>query len=445
MRKRIVILGGAESGAGAAVLASRLGYDVFVSDLGFIPDFFKNILRENRIEFEEGKHNEQKVLSAETIIKSPGIPDKADIMKKISEQKIPVISEIEFAYRNQNGKVIAITGTNGKSTTTSLIFHILQKAGLSVSLVGNIGNSFAMQVATAPAEFYVCEVSSFQLDNCFEFKPQVALLLNISGNHLDRYGYDMNRYIDSKFRIIQAQTEEDYLIYGADDENILHHLNNHPVKAQKIPFGIHRAGNDAAWTENNQIKINIHQTEFTMNINELALSGKHNLYNSMAAAVSAQIFKLRKDVIRESLSDFQALEHRLEFVANIHGIEFINDSKATNVNSAWYALESMTKPVVWIVGGIDKGNDYAVLEPIVKQKVRAIVCLGKDNLKIHDAFSKSVELIVNTMSADEAVRMAYQFANTGDAVLLSPACASFDLFENYEDRGRQYKKAVRSL
>jgi UDP-N-acetylmuramoylalanine--D-glutamate ligase len=398
--------------------------------------------------FEEGVHTEEKILVADEVIKSPGIPDKVEIIQKLRSKNISVISEIEFAGRYTNAKKICITGSNGKTTTTLLTYHILKKAGYNVGLAGNIGKSFAYQVAKENFDFYVLELSSFQLDGMYNFKADISILLNITPDHLDRYDYKFENYTASKFRIAQNQTVNDYFIYCADDETIKQYMLSHNLNAEKIPFSIKQTitGNGAFLNEN-QITLNYNpnQTPLTMTIEQLALQGKHNVYNSMAASMASRIVDVRKEIIRESLEDFQNLEHRLEFVASINGIEFINDSKATNVNSTWYALESMQKPIVWICGGQDKGNDYNELYDLVKQRVKAIICLGKDNNKIISAFKNAVEVIVETDNAREAVAASYKIGKKGDVVLLSPACASFDLFLNYEDRGMQFKSAVRSL
>ncbi len=444
MSKRIVILGGAESGTGAAILAQKQGFEVFVSDMGAIKDKYKQALTERNIPFEEQQHSEEKILNASEIIKSPGIPHKAVIIKKAIEKNIPVISEIEFGGRYTTSKIVAITGSNGKSTCTSLTHHIFKKAGLDVGLGGNIGNSFAQMVAEEPHDIYVLEVSSFQLDDITSFKPYVSILLNITPDHLDRYNYTFSKYAEAKFNIAKYQTASDYFIYCSDDEGINEFISNYNIQAQPLAFSLKKKENSAAYTENNYFTLN-HKTSFTMLTNDLSLKGNHNLYNSMAAGLASKVFDLKKDLIRESLMDFKGLEHRLEFVAKIQGVEYINDSKATNVNSVWYALESMNKPVIWIAGGVDKGNEYEVLQPLVKKKVKAIVCLGQDNLKIHEAFSRYVDMIANTNSAQDAVRMAHKIAAKGDVVLLSPACASFDLFQNYEERGTQFRQAVLSL
>lgn len=447
MSKRIVILGSGESGVGSAILAQAKGFDVFVSDKAPIAEKYKAVLQERHIAFEEGQHTEALVLNATEIIKSPGIPDKVELVKKAKEKNIPVISEIEFAGRYTNAKKICITGSNGKTTTTLLTYHILKKAGYNVGLGGNVGKSFAWQVATEQYDYYVLELSSFQLDGMFDFKADIAILLNITPDHLDRYDYKFENYAFSKFRITQNQSDKDFFIYCADDKVIEAYMKQLDIKAQKVPFSIKEKieGPGACLQDETQITLNYNPKPLIMTIEQLALQGKHNVYNSMAAGLAASIVDIRKDIIRESLEDFENAEHRLEFVASINGIEFINDSKATNVNSAWYALESMQKSVVWIVGGQDKGNDYNELLDLVKEKVKAIVCLGVDNAKIIDAFKGVVDTIVETQSALDAVTASYKLGKKGDVVLLSPACASFDLFQNYEDRGMQFKRAVRSL
>jgi UDP-N-acetylmuramoylalanine--D-glutamate ligase len=447
VNKRIVILGSGESGVGAALLAKAKGFDVFVSDKGEIKENYKKELIENQIAFEECFHTEALILNASEVIKSPGIPDKVELIKKIKSLNIPVISEIEFAGRYTDAKKICITGSNGKTTTTLLTYHILNKAGYNVGLGGNVGKSFARQVANESYDYYVLELSSFQLDGMYDFKTDVAVLLNITPDHLDRYEYNFDNYALSKFRITQNQSINDSFIYCADDEVISKFMEIVKPRAKCFPFSIKKKIQDeGAYLENEtQLIININQNQLTMTIEELALQGKHNVYNAMAASIASRIVDVRKDIVRESMTDFVNAEHRLEFVATINGIEFINDSKATNVNSTWYALESMVKPIVWIVGGVDKGNDYNQLIDLVKSKVKAIICLGTDNQKIIDSFSSVVETIVEAKSAKEAVSHSYQIGKKGDVVLLSPACASFDLFENYEDRGMQFKGAVRSL
>jgi UDP-N-acetylmuramoylalanine--D-glutamate ligase len=443
--RKIAILGAGESGVGSAVLAIKQGYEVLLSDMGTIKEKYKQTLHDYGINYEENKHDEAWILSATEVIKSPGIPDKAPLIKKLHEQGTPVISEIEFAARYTNATLIGITGTNGKTTTTLLTYHILTKAGLNVGLAGNIGKSFALQVAENNFDYYVLELSSFQLDGMFNVRLNIAVLLNITPDHLDRYNYELQNYIDSKFRIIQNQTAEDHFIYCADDTLLMPQFNKFKTQAHLLPFSLELGFTEGAYIENENLIINKNHNIFSMSIHDLALQGKHNQYNSMAAGLSARILEVRKEIIRESLEDFVNVEHRLEFVAKVHGIEFINDSKATNVNSTWYALESMNNPVVWIVGGQDKGNDYSMLMNLVKDKVKAIVCLGKDNSKIHKAFNGTVALIEDATTAEEAVKKAYRLGKKGDIVLLSPACASFDLFENYEDRGHQFKQAVRSL
>ncbi|MDP4210443.1 MAG: UDP-N-acetylmuramoyl-L-alanine--D-glutamate ligase [Bacteroidota bacterium] len=442
---RIVILGAAESGVGAAVLAKKQGFDVFVSDFGAIKPKYKELLASYDIPFEESQHTESLILNASEVIKSPGIPDKAPMIKKLKEKDIHIISEIEFAGRYTSAKKICITGSNGKTTTTSLIHHMLKKAGLNVGLAGNIGHSFAMQVATENYDYYVIELSSFQLDNMYDFRADIAILLNITPDHLDRYDYQLQNYVNSKFRITQNLTEENYFIFCSDDEITIRELEQIVVTAQKLPFSLNKKNKPGAYVENNNITINYRDTDFAISLDELSLLGKHNTYNSMAAGIAGRVLDIRKEIIRESLSDFQGVEHRLEFVLKIHGVDYINDSKATNVNSVWYALESMANPTVWIVGGTDKGNDYSELFDLVKQKVKAIVCLGADNTKIIKAFKDIIPTIIDTHSMDEAVKASYQLAKNGDTVLLSPACASFDLFENYEDRGRKFKDSVREL
>jgi UDP-N-acetylmuramoylalanine--D-glutamate ligase len=445
LKDRIVILGAAESGVGAAILASLKGYDVFVSDGGKIKEKFKNTLIEKNIPFEEGGHHEENILNAKEVIKSPGIPSTVDLVKKLIAKNIPVISDIEFAGRFTKAKMICITGSNGKTTTTLLTYHILKNAGFNVGLGGNVGKSFALQVAENNFDHYVLELSSFQLDHMYDFKADIAILVNITPDHLDRYEYKLENYAASKFRITQNQTSSDALIYCIDDEVTMKEMLSRNISATKFPFSIKEEVKEGAFMKNETINITIKNQTLTMSIHDLALQGKHNAYNSMASGIAARLLDIRKEVIRESLSDFQNVEHRLEFVAKIHDIEFINDSKATNVNSTWYALESMEKPIVWIVGGVDKGNDYSTLFEMVKQKVTAIICLGKDNEKLKKTFSGMVGEIVEVSSATEAVAQAYRLAKKDQVVLLSPACASFDLFENFEDRGAQFKKAVKAL
>jgi len=445
IKNKLVILGGGESGVGAAILGAKKGFEVFVSDFGAIKDEYKLILDQHGLKYEEKQHTEELILDATLVMKSPGIPDKAPIVVKLHEKNIPVISEIEFAGRYTTAKTICITGSNGKTTTTLLIYEILKRAGLNVGLAGNVGKSFALQVAEENFDYYVIELSSFQLDGMFEFRADIAILMNITPDHLDRYDYKMQNYVDSKMRITQNQRPEDWFVYCADDPIIQDELKKRDIKSRKAPFTIMKVLKEGGWVEDNMMKLNINNNTFEMTIYELALQGKHNLNNSMAAGISGSILNLRKEGIRECLSDFQGVEHRLERFLRVHNIEFINDSKATNINSVWYALESMSTPVVWIVGGVDKGNDYSMLYDLVKAKVKAIVCLGKDNHKIIAAFDGMVKEIVDTKSMEEAVRTAYFLSEKGDTVLLSPACASFDLFKNYEERGREFKEAVRNL
>lgn len=443
--KNMVILGAGESGVGTAILAVKQGMKVFVSDSGKITDKHRKELVERGIEFEEGKHSDAIVLAADEVVKSPGIPDKAPLVKTIRAKGIPVISEIEFAGRYTDAKMICITGTNGKTTTTLLTHYVLSKAGINAGLGGNVGRSFARQVAEENFDHYVLELSSFQLDDCKEFKADIGILTNITPDHLDRYEYKLEKYVDSKFRILNNQGKEDAFIYCADDQLTTEGMNGRDFPMQCYPFSIKKKDGMSAWLENEQLCILTHNQPFAMSIHDLALQGKHNIYNSMAAGIASRVLEIRKDVVRESFSDFENIEHRLEFVNTVHGIDFINDSKATNVNSTWYALESMDKPVIWIAGGVDKGNDYTMLYELVNGRVKALVCLGNDNAKIIEAFRELIPVIVETHSAEEAVQAAYRLGKKGDAVLLSPACASFDLFENYEDRGRKFKHAVRAL
>ena len=445
MKKRIVILGAGESGAGSAILALKQGFDVFVSDSGKIKEKYREMLIFHNINWEEEKHTEEKILSASEVIKSPGIKEDTPLVNLIREKGIPVISEIEFAGRYAGGKKICVTGSNGKTTVTNLLHHMLKKAGMKVAMTGNVGNSFAMAVAEGSFEYYVIELSSFQLDGMYDFRADIAILLNITPDHLDRYSYKLQNYVDSKFRITQNQTKSEFLIYWADDPVIKAELAKKEYGMTLLPFSDTSQENMTAYIENNELIIDYQHKTNLMTIHELALKGRHNTYNSMAAAIAGKVLNIRKDVIRESLADFQGVEHRLEPVIKVSGISFINDSKATNVNSTWYALECMETDVIWIVGGVDKGNDYSELFPIVKQKVKAVVCLGKDNRKIVDSFKDKVPTIIETTSMEEAVRSSYYLAKKGETVLLSPACASFDLFNNYEDRGRQFKAAVRNL
>ncbi len=444
-KNKLVILGGGESGVGAAILGAKKGFEVFVSDFGEIKEEYKSVLQQRGLKYEEKQHTEAVILDADLVVKSPGIPEKAPIIVKLREKGIQVISEIEFAGRYTKAKTICITGSNGKTTTTLLTYEILKRAGLNVGLAGNVGKSFALQVAEENFDYYVIELSSFQLDGMVDFRADIGVLMNITPDHLDRYDYKMQNYTDSKMRITQNQTPDDWFVYCADDPIILEEIAKRDIKARMVPFTIMKIQTEGAWVENDMMKINVNNKTFDMTIYELALQGKHNLNNSMAAGISASILQLRKEGIRECLSDFQGVEHRLERFLRVHNIEFINDSKATNVNSVWYALESMNTPVIWIVGGVDKGNDYSMLFDLVKEKVKAIVCLGKDNSKIISEFEGKVKEIVDTKSIEEAVRSAYFLAEKGDTVLLSPACASFDLFKNYEERGRQFKDAVRNL
>jgi len=446
MKKRVVILGAGESGVGAALLATRQGFDVFVSDAGNISDVYRAELDSHKITYEEAGHTESYILNADEVIKSPGIPEKADIIKKIRAKQIPVISEIEFACRFiGNSKVIAITGSNGKTTTTALTYHICKHAEKDCAMVGNIGFSFAKQVATDPRELYVAEISSFQLDDIVSFRPDVAILTNITEDHLDRYDYKLENYVKSKFRITANQQPGDVFIYNLDDETTMKYLTNYPINSTKAPITMSKELPQGAYLTNAKMHLKWKGEEMQMSVEDFAIKGKHNQYNSMAASMAATAVDIRKEKIREALQTFESLEHRMEHVANIKGVEFINDSKATNVNSTWFALESMTKPVILILGGVDKGNDYNLLKELVREKVKAIVCMGTDNRKIHEAFGDIVPLIVNTENASEAVQAAFHFSNKGEVVLLSPACASFDLFKNYEDRGRQFKQAVKNL
>ena len=443
--KRLVVLGGGESGVGTAILGRQKGYDVFVSDKGAISKKYKEVLIHNEVDFEENQHTESKILNADFVMKSPGIPDKVALVQKLIENSIPVISEIEFAAQFTTASIIGITGSNGKTTTTLLVHHILKNAGLNVGVAGNIGDSFAQQVAEHSFDNYVLELSSFQLDGIEKFNPHIAILTNITPDHLDRYEYDFNKYIDSKFRITKNQTASDFLIYDADDEAINKWLLENKTSAKLVPFSLEKELEYGAYVEDNNIIINITKDKINMPISTLSIKGKHNTKNAMAATMAAQLLKVRKQNIKESLEDFEGAEHRLENVAKVREVEYINDSKATNVNATFYALECMEKTTVWIVGGVDKGNDYNDLLPLVREKVKAIVCLGLDNEKIKNTFGNVVDIIVETAGAEEAVKVSQKLAEKGEAVLLSPACASFDLFENYEDRGRQFKAAVRNL
>ncbi|BAX80618.1 UDP-N-acetylmuramoyl-L-alanine--D-glutamate ligase [Labilibaculum antarcticum] len=445
MTKRIVILGAGESGVGAAVLAKSKGFDVFVSDFGEISPKYRMALNKYQLAFEEKQHTESLIFLADEVVKSPGIPDTSPLIVKLIERNIPVVSEIEFAGRFSNAKMICITGSNGKTTTTLLLYHMLKKAGLHVGLAGNVGDSLAWQVAEKDYTHYVVELSSFQLDGMYDFRANIAILLNITPDHLDRYDYKMENYINSKFRILQNMRSEDSFVFCTDDEIIKKELMNCDTLAQLLPFSVREEKEMCGWIENELLKIQYNENLFSMDKKDLSLPGIHNVYNSLASGIAGSVLQIRKEVIRESLSDFQGVDHRLEKVVRVRGIQFINDSKATNINSTWYALESMDEPVVWIVGGVDKGNDYGVLADLVKEKVKGIVCLGIDNSKIHAAFDGKVDVIVDAESMEEAVKQAYRIANKEEIVLLSPACASFDLFQNYEDRGNQFKEEVRNL
>ncbi|MDA0177519.1 UDP-N-acetylmuramoyl-L-alanine--D-glutamate ligase [Mesoflavibacter profundi] len=442
--KRLVVLGAGESGVGTALLGKEKGYEVFVSDKGKIKEKYKEVLIHNEIEWEDQQHTEAKILNADVVMKSPGIPDKVPIVKALLEKSIPVISEIEFASQFTGATIVAITGSNGK-TTTSMLTHHLLKQELNVGLAGNIGDSFAKQVLEHNYDNYVLEISSFQLDGCFNFNPKIAVITNIVPDHLDRYDYKFENYIASKFRIAQNQTKDDYLIYDADDEVISDYLKKHPIQSTLLPFSLTKTIENGAYLNNENIIITINNNKIIMPTKNIALEGKHNIKNAMAASTVAHLLKIRKQTIRESLENFQGVEHRLEQVLKINKVQYINDSKATNVNATYFALESMDAPTVWIVGGVDKGNDYTELFQFVNEKVKAIICLGKDNVKLMQNFSSMVDIIVETEYMSEAVKIAYKIAESGDNVLLSPACASFDLFENYEDRGRQFKDAVRNL
>ena len=442
--KHIVILGAGESGVGAALLAKKQEWNVFVSDAGKIKADYKTELDNNQIEWEENTHSTDRIFQAELIVKSPGIPETNDLMRALRNKQVKIISEIEFAGYYTRGKSICVTGSNGKTTTTLLTHHILKKAGWDVGLAGNVGKSFAKQVSEGDHDWYVLELSSFQLDDMFEFKADIGILTNITPDHLDRYENQMQKYVDSKFRILNNQNHEDWFIYNYDDPIIREELSKRKLSMNLAPFSLKEEIKVGAYAVNNQLIINI-KDQLTMSIHELALKGKHNTQNSLAAGIAARLVEIRKSVVRESLEDFENVEHRLEFVAKVNGIEFINDSKATNINSTWYALETMENPVVWVMGGVDKGNDYSELSNLVKDKVKAIICLGIDNQKIIKAFGHLVETIVEVGSATEAVAYAYRLAKKNETVLLSPACASFDLFENYEDRGNQFKQAVRKL
>ena len=446
MSNKISILGGGESGVGAAVLATRKGFEVFLSDHGKIDPVYREVLRKNEIDFEEGGHTWDRILDARKIVKSPGIPDNVPLVIEAKRKGVPVISEIEFAAGFTTAKKICVTGSNGKTTTTMLIYSILKNAGLNVGLAGNVGKSFAYQVAENDFDYYVLEISSFQLDGMFDFKADIAVLTNITPDHLDRYDGKFEKYIDSKFRILQNMNSGDAFIYTADDPVVKREVSQREIVPVQYPVTLKQGPFErGAWLEKNKIIVKTDKKEEIMTLEELALQGKHNVYNSMAASVAANLLAIRKESVKQSLMDFESLPHRLEYVANVHGITFINDSKATNVNSTWYALEQMDAPTVWIAGGQDKGNDYSGLVSLVREKVKAIVCLGKDNSKLHEVFGDIVNKMVDVTSAEDAVEAAYQLAQKGDIVLLSPACASFDLFENYQDRGDKFKNAVKAL
>lgn len=445
MKKKIIILGGGESGVGAALLCKQQGYDVFLSDGGKMKAHYQHELEANRIDFECGGHTIDKILSADEVMKSPGIPSSNPIVVQINAKKIPIISEMELAYRHKaESRIIGITGSNGKTTTTSLIYQICKSGGIDCALVGNIGNSIARQIAIDPKPLYVVEISSFQLDDIISFRPDVAVLTNITEDHLDRYDHDFEKYIAAKFNIVKNQTEQDFFIYNADDAVTLKYLEQYPFISKPLPISMQKELPKGAFIKEGQMNVK-HGDGFAMSIFDFALKGKHNQYNTMAAAVASSVMGIRKDRIRDAVTSFESLEHRMEKVATVRGIDFINDSKATNVNSAWFALESIDKPVTLILGGVDKGNDYDLIKEMVAEKVKAIVCLGIDNEKIHAAFEGIVATIIDASSAEEAVKAAYGVSQKGDVVLLSPACASFDLFKNYEDRGEQFKKAVRDL
>ncbi len=442
--KRLVVLGAGESGVGAAILGQKHGWDVFVSDLSIISEEYKAELIKYGIRWEEQKHTEEEIFKADLVVKSPGIPDKVKLIQHFHTNQVPVISEIEFASYYNKAKTVCITGSNGKTTTTMLTYHTFKKAGLNVGLAGNVGKSFAKQVAEENFDWYILELSSFQLDGMFDFKADISILLNISPDHLDRYEYKMENYVQSKFRIIQNQSENEYFIYNADDELIVNEIEKRSLAVNMLPFSLKKVLEKGAYLKENQLIINI-KDPLVMSIHDLALKGKHNAQNSLASGIASRLVEIRKEVVRDSFSDFVNVEHRLEFVAKVHGITFINDSKATNVNSTWFALESMDAPTVWIVGGVDKGNDYTELLDLVKDKVKAIICLGTENKKIIETFTGVVDTIVEAGSAMEAVSLGYRLAKKDETVLLSPACASFDLFENYEDRGDQFKSCVRAL
>ena len=443
--KRLVVLGGGESGVGTAILGKKEGYQVFVSDKGEIQPKYKEVLEHFEIEWESGKHSEDKILEADVIMKSPGIPDKVPMVQRAVENEIPVISEMEFASQFSEATVIGITGSNGKTTTTMLTHHLLENAGFNAGLAGNIGDSYAKMVAEKDFDLYALEISSFQLDGIKDFRPHIAILTNITPDHLDRYDYQFEKYIASKFRITMNQTRDDFFIYDADDPVIREGLQKFPIQSQLVPYSVKQKLETGAWLENDIIKMNIEHKTLEMSTDILALEGQHNLKNTMAASLAALLVNVRKETIRQSIQTFQGVPHRLEKVLKINHVEYINDSKATNVNATYYALEGIKKPIVWIVGGVDKGNDYSELMPLVREKVKAIICLGMDNTRIKESFENVIELMVETYSMHEAVKVAYKIAERGDSVLLSPACASFDLFENYEDRGNQFKEEIKRL
>jgi UDP-N-acetylmuramoylalanine--D-glutamate ligase len=445
MKKKLVVLGAGISGVGAAKLGKLKGWDVFLSDSGKIADKSKEVLTHLEIEWEEGSHNEAKILEADEVIKSPGIPEKAALIQKLRAASIPIISEIEFAYRYTNAKIIGITGSNGKTTTTMWCYHIFKNAGLNVGMAGNIGESMAGMLAEGDKDYLILELSSFQLDDIVDFKPDIAIILNITPDHLDRYNYDFQNYIDSKMQLIKNQNENDAFIYNLDDEVIIKEIQKRNIPSNLLPFSLTEKVEKGAYIEKETLIINSNKQLFTMSIHEIALKGKHNTYNSMASGIAGSLVNIRKETIKESLSDFQNIPHRMEFVSKVNGVEFYNDSKATNINSTWYALETMEGPLVWIVGGVDKGNDYSMILPMVSEKVSSIVCLGVDNKKILEAFEDIIEPIEFALTAEEAVQKAYELARNGEKVLLSPACASFDLFESYEDRGNKFKNAVKAL
>jgi UDP-N-acetylmuramoylalanine--D-glutamate ligase len=446
MMNRIIVLGGGESGTGSAILARKQGFDVFLSDDGTIKTKYKEMLYNYDIPWEENKHTERLILETDEVIKSPGIPERSQIIQSIRKKEIRIISEIEFASRFTRAKKICVTGSNGKTTTTSLIHHMMKKAGLNAGLAGNIGKSFALQVAEENYDYYVLELSSFQLEGMYDFKADIAILLNITPDHLDWYDFNMQHYVDAKFRITQNLSEDEFFVFCSDDEITVKELEKIVVKAKELPFALKKKEKEVAYIdEEDNLRIEYGNKDFSMSVQELALKGKHNQYNSMAAGITGSVLKIRNELIRESLMDFQGVEHRLEKVLTVHGIQFINDSKATNVNSTWYALESLTSKAVWIAGGIDKGNNYEEIIDLVGEKVKALICLGKDNEKLHKAFDQHIETVIDASSMEEAVQKAYYLAGKGETVMLSPACASFDLFENYEERGWKFKEAVRKL